>query len=156
MALHLYLASAPIDTPNPFENLDDDTPTTSLRLLCAYENGSVALRKYTKSGEAQSIEGRGWDTIWEHKRHVETGQSTLLDTFTPLIWLPVMAMAVSNSNTFALTVSADHLVVRYSLSDIKEEEITEPSTYRIKNPGNASVAIRHDGRVCAIGGWDGR
>ena len=29
---------------------------------------------------------------------------------------PVMAMAVSKDNTFALTVSADHLIVKYELS----------------------------------------
>ena len=28
--------------------------------------------------------------------------------------------------------------------------------YRSKYPGNGSVAIRRDGRVCAVGGWDGK
>lgn len=28
--------------------------------------------------------------------------------------------------------------------------------YRSKYPGNGSVAIRKDGRVCAVGGWDGK
>ena len=28
--------------------------------------------------------------------------------------------------------------------------------YRTTHPGNGSVAIRDDGKVCAIGGWDGR
>ncbi|KAH6913058.1 WD-40 repeat-containing protein [Coprinopsis sp. MPI-PUGE-AT-0042] len=134
MALHLYLASESEEGPDPLSDLDIP-PTTRLRLLCAYENGSVVLRKYIRSGEPKSIEGRGWDTLWKHKGHVET----------------IMAMAVSSNHSFALTVSADHLVVRYNLS----EETTEPTTYRIKNPGNASVSIRHDGRVCAIGGWDG-
>jgi ASTRA-associated protein 1 len=72
MALHLYL------TPTPEENSDaqsltgSETPTTCLRLICAYENGSVVLRKYTRSSEPKSIEGRGWDTVWKHKGHVET------------------------------------------------------------------------------------
>ena len=26
----------------------------------------------------------------------------------------------------------------------------------MKYPGNASIALRDDGRVCAIGGWDGK
>ena len=30
------------------------------------------------------------------------------------------------------------------------------ATFRIKQPGNASIAIRDDGRVCAVGGWDGK
>lgn len=28
--------------------------------------------------------------------------------------------------------------------------------HRTKNPGNGSVAIRDDGKVCAVGGWDGK
>src|SRR5258706_10641194 len=28
--------------------------------------------------------------------------------------------------------------------------------YRSKYPGNGSVTIRKDGRVCAVGGWDGK
>lgn len=28
--------------------------------------------------------------------------------------------------------------------------------FRTKHPGSGAVAIRNDGRVCAVGGWDGR
>lgn len=28
--------------------------------------------------------------------------------------------------------------------------------FQTKNPGNATIAIRDNGRVCAIAGWDGR
>ena len=28
--------------------------------------------------------------------------------------------------------------------------------YRIKHPGNSAVALRNDGRVCAVAGWDGK
>ena len=28
--------------------------------------------------------------------------------------------------------------------------------YRTKHPGNAAVTIRSDGKVCAVGGWDGK
>lgn len=28
--------------------------------------------------------------------------------------------------------------------------------HRTKNPGNASIAIRDDGKICAVGGWDGK
>ena len=27
---------------------------------------------------------------------------------------------------------------------------------KTKHPGNAFVALRHDGRVCAVAGWDGK
>lgn len=33
---------------------------------------------------------------------------------------------------------------------------TACTIHRTKNPGNGAVTIRDDGRVCAVGGWDGR
>ena len=28
--------------------------------------------------------------------------------------------------------------------------------FRTKHPGNGAISIRDDGRVCAVGSWDGR
>lgn len=28
--------------------------------------------------------------------------------------------------------------------------------HKTRHPGNGSIAIRDDGKICAIGGWDGR
>jgi len=28
--------------------------------------------------------------------------------------------------------------------------------YKTKHPGNSSIAIRDDGKICAVGGWDGK
>ncbi|KAI5114919.1 hypothetical protein M0805_009651, partial [Coniferiporia weirii] len=69
-----------------------------LHLLSAYESGEVVLRRYMADREI-SIEGRGWECIWRTRQHNES----------------VMAMAVSLDCSFALTVSADHNVVRYDL-----------------------------------------
>ncbi|RPD61185.1 WD-40 repeat-containing protein [Lentinus tigrinus ALCF2SS1-7] len=115
---------------------------TRLRLLCSYENGSVTMREYTRDDKETSIEGMGWDVLWSVKHHVES----------------VMAMAVSRDNSFALTVSADHLIGRYNFADAERPETREAAcaVYRTKHPGNASVTIKDDGRVCAVGGWDGR
>ncbi|KIM39791.1 hypothetical protein M413DRAFT_28978 [Hebeloma cylindrosporum] len=111
-----------------------------LSLLAAYENGSVVLREYNRKGKEVSIEGEGWDVIWTSKLHVES----------------IMAMRVSRTHDFALTVSADHIIGRYDL--IAEKSPTEQRgvAYRTSHPGIGSVAIRDDGKVCAIGGWDGR
>ncbi|KAI0710149.1 WD-40 repeat-containing protein [Earliella scabrosa] len=115
---------------------------TRPRLLCAYENGSVTMREYTREEKEASVEGIGWDVLWTVRLHVES----------------VMAMAMSRDGSFALTVSADHLIGRYNLSEAERPESlsTACTVHRTKHPGNASVAIRDDGRVCAIGGWDGR
>lgn len=66
MSLHLYQHQS---TPG------------GLRLLAAYENGSVVLRAYTRTDKAVSIEGEGWDILWTSKLHVESSMST---NFSPL------------------------------------------------------------------------
>lgn len=74
MALHLYWATGVQAQPSP--------STTSLveqkgelRLLCAYENGSVTLRRYTTPGKRKTVEGKGWEVMWTVKLHVETGMA---------------------------------------------------------------------------------
>ncbi|KAJ2971404.1 hypothetical protein NUW54_g12514 [Trametes sanguinea] len=113
-----------------------------LRLLCGYENGSVTMWGYVRDDKDISIEGIGWESLWTVRLHVES----------------VMAMAVSPDGSFALSVSADHLIGRYNLSEA--ESAAEPqeacTVFRTKHPGNGSIAIKDDCRVCAVGGWDGR
>ncbi|TEB34631.1 WD40 repeat-like protein [Coprinellus micaceus] len=132
MSLHLYTSTSDESGPSRSSAM----PATALRLLCAYEDGSVILRRYVRSDRPTSVEGQGWEVLWTSKSHVET----------------IMAMSVSRSNTFSLTVSADNLIVRYDL--ISETE-PKAAVHRAKHPGNSSIAIRDDGRVCAVGGWDG-
>jgi hypothetical protein len=39
----------------------------------------------------------------------------------------------------------------------KASEFTSVGTvFKTKYPGNGAIAIRSDGRVCAVGGWDGK
>ncbi|KAG1718218.1 WD40-repeat-containing domain protein, partial [Suillus lakei] len=128
MSMHLFYA--PSSAPS------SSTSVNELRLLCAYEDGGIALRKRTAPENKQTVEGRGWEVLWKSKLHVES----------------VMAMAVSLDRTFALTVSADHLVGRYDLLQGASDGIA----FKTKHPGNGAIAIRGDGRVCAIGGWDGK
>jgi hypothetical protein len=87
-----------------------------------------------------------------------------------------MAMRVSRAHDFALTVSADHIIGRYDLTvgfscffpqfdrsksfssmQAEKSSTEQPGVaYRTSHPGIGSVAIRDDGKVCAMGGWDGR
>jgi len=133
MSMHLYYA--------PWTSPSSSTAQRELRLLCAYEDGGVVLRRRTSHEGTQTIESKGWEVVWKSRLHVES----------------VMAMAVSKDHSFALTVSADHLVGRYDLNTPTQLEADQSArAFRTKNPGNATIAIRDDGRVCAIGGWDGR
>ncbi|KAH9960925.1 WD-40 repeat-containing protein [Russula dissimulans] len=115
----------------------------ALSLIASYENGSVKLWRYRNIEKERSIEGVGWECLWSSKLHVES----------------VMATAVSPDHSIALSVSADHLVGRYDLKTAADPILNTESVgtvYRTKHPGNSTIAFREDGRVCAIGGWDGR
>lgn len=72
-----------------------------------------------------------------------------------------MGMAVSLDNAYAFTVSADHLIGKITLADVTADgKETAPDerlqVYRTKHPGNAAIKVRHDGRLCAVAGWDGK
>ena len=47
------------------------------------------------------------------------------------------------------------LINTFSPSNQATDPSTVSTTHRTKHPGNACIAIRDDGRVCAVGGWDG-
>lgn len=112
-----------------------------LSLITSYEDGSVKLWRYSNVEKERSIEGLGWECLWSFKLHVES----------------VMATTVSLDRSIALSVSADHLVGRYDLkADLISNLETIGTVFRTKHPGNGAVAFHDDGRVCAIGGWDGR
>lgn len=61
-----------------------------------------------------------------------------------------MALAVSKDENFCVSVAADHQVVLYGMA-----ELGKIKTVRSNSAGHACVAIREDGKVIAVGGWDG-
>lgn len=63
MSMHLYEAQ--------HENASD---RSQLRLLCSYENGSVMLWGYSNREKTKSVEGVGWELLWNVKLHVESGE----------------------------------------------------------------------------------
>ena len=116
MSLHLYHQSQ----NRPSSSAAQDK---KLRLLCAYEDGSVVLREYDQEDEETSVEGVGWNIVWKSKLHVESSRKKKQLLSSPLHltihllndFFAVMAMRVSRSNDFALTISADNLICRYDL-----------------------------------------
>ncbi|TFK49603.1 WD-40 repeat-containing protein [Heliocybe sulcata] len=113
-----------------------------LRILMGYEDGSVSLSRYARKDKKTSVEGIGWEAIWTTKLHLES----------------VMALAVTPDNTVALTASADHIIGRYDL--LVKTPGTELATacvaHKTKSVGHSTITIRDDGKVCAVGGWDGK
>lgn len=67
-----------------------------------------------------------------------------------------MGLAVDPAFSRAFTVSADHLLGRVDIGTILSGEDTSVESYSTKQIGNSSVAVSHDGKVVAVGGWDGR
>jgi hypothetical protein len=67
MALHLFTAPREQSQPSSSSECTDE-----LRLLCAYENGGVMLRRYTRPDKLKSVEGAGWEILWAAKLHVES------------------------------------------------------------------------------------
>lgn len=72
MSIHLY----EVAHPHIFGQ-------TQLRLLCAYENGGVTAWGYTRSDRETSVEGAGWESIWNVRLHVESGMRSLRLSFRP-------------------------------------------------------------------------
>lgn len=89
-----------------------------------------------------------------------------------------MAMTISPTFDYAYTVSADHQVVKYDLHvsgyatygsgyadghcllaqarTSADQTDPVPTRFPTKQIGNSAVAVSPDGRVVAVGGWDGR
>ncbi|KAG8743216.1 ASTRA complex subunit [Ceratobasidium sp. 428] len=112
--------------------------STHLRVLAAYESGTVTLWTRALSDPPMSVEGQGWNPTWSVKHHLEA----------------VMGMDVTRDGTLAATVSADHIICRYKLN--KSSDNTEDfEPLATKHLGNSSVAFRADGRVLGVAGWDG-
>jgi hypothetical protein len=46
----------------------------------------------------------------------------------------------------------------FELRDAMQVDSTETGfvAHRTKHPGNSAITIRDDGKVCAVGGWDGK
>lgn len=67
-----------------------------------------------------------------------------------------MAMVVDAACDAAFTVSADHVIVRVDLRKALAGTPEEMKKYPTKHIGNASLALNAEGRVLAVGGWDGK
>lgn len=64
MALHLFLSE------------EESSSRRRLKLLAAYENGSVTLWGFSEGLGDMSVESNGWNEIWSSRIHVETGDFT--------------------------------------------------------------------------------
>lgn len=65
MALHVFETSS---------------SSPELRILIAYENGTVTLRRYANPEKAYSVEGQGWEIIWDAKLHQEASESNFISS----------------------------------------------------------------------------
>ncbi|CAD6563594.1 MAG: ASTRA complex subunit [Tremellales sp. Tagirdzhanova-0007] len=127
---------------------------SKVALVMGFEDGRVEVwtcllsdHDWDETWDGRFSDERMWQKVWGGKGHNEA----------------VMAMAVDRTTSRAFTVSADHLLCRYDLkrallsphdSDTADDQVI--SSYSTKQIGNAALAISRDGKVVAVGGWDGR
>ncbi|WVQ84395.1 hypothetical protein IAT38_006547 [Cryptococcus sp. DSM 104549] len=153
MSIHLFI-------PPPPTLPDDPTPRraegTILGLAIGYEDGRVELLSCPLESlgtqfDARVERGKGkdgrkvWEMLWRGKGHNEA----------------IMAMAVDREGGRGWSVSADHKLVRYDFSQVWRGEVTKEDEgvmrpYATKQIGNSSIAVSADGKVVAVGGWDGK
>lgn len=48
----------------------------SLKIICGYEDGSVAVYTRMDDGKAKTIEGLGWEQNWRLRNHKESGMNS--------------------------------------------------------------------------------
>ncbi|WVF68720.1 hypothetical protein IAT40_003492 [Kwoniella sp. CBS 6097] len=129
--------------------------TSSLTLSIGYEDGRVELYRSSVDLDniltSQPFDARmssgpnPWEMVWKGKGHNEA----------------VMGMDVDKQARYGWSVSADHRLVRFDFAKVLEkqtppEDISIMKDHSLRQIGNSCVTVRPDGRVVAVGGWDGK
>ncbi|KAK4700738.1 ASTRA-associated protein 1, partial [Phenoliferia sp. Uapishka_3] len=123
-----------------------------LCIVSGYEDGRVALFRFTGSAKAaitpprpgtHQDEAEGWELVWDEKGHREA----------------LMSVALSPDKRSVWSVAADHFLCRYDLFrvDDPESETVESRMVVLPTPapGRSIVALRDDGKIFGVSGWDG-
>ncbi|KIR58390.1 WD-repeat protein [Cryptococcus bacillisporus CA1873] len=151
MSLHLF-------HPPP-TSFCADGEERSLGLVIAYEDGRVELL----SAPLSSL-----DTPYDAKMTASTSTSKGMSTNPwKLRWCgkghneAIMASAVDSLGRRGWSVSADHRLVRYEFDLVwqrkcKKDDENVMKPYATKQIGNSSIGVSADGKVVAVGGWDGK
>jgi ASTRA-associated protein 1 len=173
MSMHLFTASS-------------GATNRALSLITSYENGCVKLWRYRNVEKERSIEGIGWECLWSSKLHVESGKRSVKTLAVPALYFfqlthlrnrydshgnsgfsrpfyrpvgvgrpPCRALRFES---VCLTPTSSEL--REQINSLQADPVSNSevmgTVFRTKHPGNGAVAFHDDGRVCAVGGWDGR
>lgn len=68
----------------------------------------------------------------------------------------ILSMSISSDSTILATGSADGLIGLLRLGFGPQPVFLSLEKRPVKNPGNASVSVRDDGKLVFAGNWDGR
>jgi WD40 repeat protein len=109
---------------------------SKLQIIAGYESGHTVI--YVRNSDKKS-----WQKSYVSQPHSQ----------------PVLSLAVSPSNDYYLTSSADAIIAKHPLlpndtdMDLNQKPIKLLQT---KHSGQQGLSIRSDGRLFSTAGWDGR
>ncbi|KAF9159395.1 ASTRA complex subunit [Actinomortierella ambigua] len=129
---------------NGTDSTSSSTSSTShdmakMRLLVGYEDGSVSLFQEGVDGHATGSRRRTMSLVWTFKGHRE----------------PVLSLAVSADQKFAMSCASDNNLIRYTLGS-DTQGVPETLRQSLKANGIAEVQIRDDLKIVVLAGWDGK
>lgn len=108
--------------------IEVESDSNKFEIIAGYEDGFIRSWLIEQDGSSH--------LQWQERKHSES----------------IMASTCSSDGKFAASVGADDVIGYYDLVKGKQGESKE---VKCKSMGNASIAIRKDGNLIAVGGWDG-
>ncbi|GAA5906282.1 WD40 repeat domain-containing protein [Sporobolomyces salmoneus] len=140
-------SSSSSSSSRPSSSTSNTSPSTTEEA----ETEGIAFPKEGKMIE----ENEGWGLVWVEKCHRDA----------------VMSIEVSQDGKFVYTVGIDHLLVKYRLWDLNEEEANLPRSFveTTNSPGKSTIRSRivttkkntssssggQSKEILAVGGWNG-
>ena len=115
--------------------------TGSLTVISGYEDGHTMVHR--RRPRASQDEQWQWEMILVSRPHSQ----------------PVLSLDTTPSKAFYFTSSADAMIAKFAIPNSGVEGDVDMKAAKISNTkhaGQQDLTVRHDGKIFATAGWDGR